>query len=154
MTQDQLTDERLTPLQQKILFAFWNRRGAKRIASDLGISEAWVNKNLAAVRKELGVNSSSEAAEIVFGSKTEGIKDYYYQKTVLQSGSTRAEEMGVDVESPFSSSAQSSLKRINNLGVGTTLLAICAVAICVVGALALIVQAILGLHQLWNSIGY
>ncbi len=57
----------LTELQRKCLEGFWNRRSAKQIASDLGISEAWVNKNLMTARRKLHVNSSADAAAIVFG---------------------------------------------------------------------------------------
>jgi len=70
----------LTELQLKCLEGFWNRRSAKQIAAELGISEAWVNKNLMAARRLLNVNSSADAAAIVFGGKRGSIKNYYYQR--------------------------------------------------------------------------
>jgi len=82
----------LTELQLKCLEGFWNRRSAKQIAAELGISEAWVNKNLMAARRLLNVNSSADAAAIVFGGKRGSIKNYYYQETDLISASESAEQ--------------------------------------------------------------
>jgi len=64
----------LTDLQLKCLDGFWNRKPAKQIAAELDISEGWVHKNLMAVRRQLHVSSSADAAAIVFGAKPGSIK--------------------------------------------------------------------------------
>src|SRR5690348_18490137 len=87
----------LTDLQLKCLEGFWNRRSAKQIAADLGISEAWVNKNLMAARRKLHVNSSAEAAAIVFGGKRGSIKSYYYQETDLPEFTVAANQAAAGV---------------------------------------------------------
>jgi DNA-binding CsgD family transcriptional regulator len=84
----------LTELQLKCLEGFWNRRPAKQIAADLGISEAWVNKNLLTIRRQLNVTSSADAAAIIFGGKRGSIKSYYYQETDLSPIAERPDRRG------------------------------------------------------------
>jgi DNA-binding CsgD family transcriptional regulator len=144
----------LTELQLKCLEGFWNRRSAKQIAADLGISEAWVNKNLMTVRRKLHVNSSADAAAIVFGGKRGSIKSYYYQETDLP-------EMALPIDQERAASngasfgpAASERALINNLGVGQTLGAIFGVAVGVIAALLLILQSAVGIDQLWKALGH
>lgn len=156
MPEGQLTPciPELSELQLKCLEGFWNRRSAKQIAVDLGISEAWVNKNLLNARRKLHVNSSAEAAAIVFGGKRGSIKTYYYQETGLPE-LDRAPDRAIAsaVGSPVGS-ATSERAPINSLGVGQTLGLILAVAIGVIAGLLLMLQAAVGIHTLWKALGY
>lgn len=144
----------LTELQLKCLEGFWNRRSAKQIAADLGISEAWVNKNLLTVRRKLHVNSSADAAAIVFGGRRGSIKNYYYQETDLPEIGQRVDQGAAGSNGASFGSAASERALINNLGVGQTLGAILAVAVGVIAALLLILQSAVGINQLWRSLGH
>ena len=144
----------LSELQLKCLEGFWNRQSAKQIAAELGISEAWVNKNLLNARRKLHVNSSAEAAAIVFGGKRGSIKTYYYQETDLPEISHATDQvLAGAVGQPFSP-ATSKRALINNFGVGQTLGLIFAVAIGVIAGLLLMLQAAVGIHTLWKALGY
>lgn len=144
----------LTELQLKCLEGFWNRRSAKQIAVDLGISEAWVNKNLMAARRHLNVNSSADAAAIVFGGKRGSIKNYYYQETDLP-------PIGEPTDQPLAGSDElsnapvtSERVLINNFGVGQTLGAVFAVAVGVIAGLLLMLQSAVGIEQVWKALGH
>ena len=127
----------LTELQIKCLEGFWNRRSAKQIGADLGISEAWVNKNLMSARRKLHVNSSADAAAIVFGGTRGSIKTYYYQ-----------EEGGSLVL------AASERPLINRYGPLTTIAGIAFVGVASIVGVALIIEAGEGLYQLLRALGY
>lgn len=144
----------LTDLQLQCLEGFWNRRSAKQIAAELDISEAWVNKNLAAVRRKLHVNSSAEAAAIVFGGKRGSIKSYYYQETDLPQQRCAPDQELVGANGTSFGSMASERALINNFGVGQTLGLIFAVALGVIAGLLLMLQAALGIHTLWAALGY
>jgi DNA-binding CsgD family transcriptional regulator len=144
----------LSELQLKCLEGFWNRRSAKQIASELGISEAWVNKNLLNARRKLHVNSSAEAAAIVFGGKRGSIKTYYYQETDLPEVQHPTQQMIAGANSKPIAPATSERALINNFGVGQTLGLIFAVAIGVIAGLLLMLQAAVGIHTLWEALGY
>jgi DNA-binding CsgD family transcriptional regulator len=141
----------LTDLQLKCLEAFWNRRSAKQIAAELGISEAWVNKNLMAARRKLHVNSSADAAALVFGGKRDSIKSYYYQETSLSEVRQVSDEA---LAGPSFGSVASERALINNFGVGQTLGFILLVAIGVIAGLLLMLQAAVGIQKLWEALGY
>jgi len=144
----------LTELQLKCLEGFWNRRSAKQIAVELGISEAWVNKNLMMARRQLNVNSSADAATIVFGGQRGSIKNYYYQETDLPE-IHRATDQSLAGASEMSFARVTSERAlINNFGVGQTLGWIFAVAVGVIAGLLLMLQAAVGIHQLWSALGY
>lgn len=144
----------LTPLQVKCLEGFWNRKPVKRIAAELGISEAWVNKNLLAVRRQLNVGSSAEAAGIVFGSKRDSIKNYYYQETDLPEIHRAADQSVAGASELSFARVTSERALINNFGVGQTLGWIFAVAVGVIAGLLLMLQAAVGIYQLWSALGY
>lgn len=143
----------LTDLQVKCLEGFWNRRSAKQIATDLGISEAWVNKNLMTARRKLHVNSSADAAAIVFGSKPASIKSYYYQETDLP------EIHGPTDEAEASASERLALVAgerplINQFGPLSTVFGIVLVALFSIVGVTLMVDAGDGLFQILNRLGY
>jgi DNA-binding CsgD family transcriptional regulator len=144
----------LTDLQLKCLDGFWNRRSAKQIAADLAISEAWVNKNLMAARRKLHVNSSADAAAIVFGGKRAGIKSYYYQETDLSQIQELADSSFTGADKRRFGSVASERVLINNFGVGQTLGLILVVAIGVIAGLLLMLQAAVGIYTLWEALGY
>jgi hypothetical protein len=143
-----------TQLQLQCLEGFWNRKPVKQIAADLGISEAWAHKNLMAVRRQLNVSSSADAAAIVFGSKRGSIKNYYYQETDLpEIPSVRDQRLAGSHEQSFAS-VTSERALINNLGVGQTLIRILAVALGAIAGLALVLQSAEGIWRLWAALGY
>lgn len=143
----------LTELQLKCLEGFWNRKPAKQIAADLGISEAWVHKNLMAVRRQLHVSSSAEAASLVFGSKPGSIKNYYYQETDL-SEFPQPMDQAVAGSNALLGSVTGERGLINNLGVWQTLGWIFGVAIGLIAGLLLLLQSALALRELWTALGY
>jgi DNA-binding CsgD family transcriptional regulator len=149
-----LSAPELTDLQLKCLEGFWNRRSAKQIAADLGISEAWVNKNLMNARRKLHVNSSADAAAIIFGGKRGSIKSYYYQETGLSGTHQPSDQALAGVNGASFAAVASERALINHFGVGQTLGLILAVAIGVIVGLLLILQSTLGIRELWAALGY
>lgn len=156
MTEDHLkpTHPGLTELQLKCLEGFWNRCSAKQIAADLGISEAWVNKNLLNARRTLHVNSSAEAASLVFGGSRGSIKRYYYQETDLP-------QMGAGADQALANSTDGSIalvarerELLNNFGPWATVLGIVGVALASIIGVTLLIDAGDGLYQLWKALGY
>jgi hypothetical protein len=144
----------LTELQLKCLEGFWNRKPAKQIAADLSISEAWVHKNLMVVRRQLQVSSSADAAAIVFGPKTGGIKNYYYQETDLPEIPRSKDQVLAGRRDQASGPVTSERALINNLGVGQTLGRVFLVAIGAIAGLLLILQSAVGIQHLWAALGY
>ena len=144
----------LTELQLKCLEGFWNRRSAKQIAAELGISEAWVNKNLMAARRLLNVNSSADAAAIVFGGKRGSIKNYYYQETDLISASESAEQGRAGSDALAFEPTASSRPLINTYGPVGIIAGIVLVAVLSIVGVTLLIDAGNGLHELWKAAGY
>jgi DNA-binding CsgD family transcriptional regulator len=149
-----LSVQGLTDLQVKCLEGFWNRRSAKQIAAEMGISEAWVNKNLTAVRRKLHVNSSAEAAAIVFGGKPASIKSYYYQETDLPHLAQHDDRGFAGLNGNLFGSVTSERALINNFGAAQTLALIFLVAIGLIGGLLLMLQTAVGIETLWKALGY
>jgi hypothetical protein len=144
----------LTDLQLRCLEGFWNRKPIKRIAADLGISEAWVNKNLMAARRHLNVGSSADAAAIVFGSKPGSIKNYYYQKTALSEAANQTDQALVGSGERLFAPVASERALINNYDVVQTIGRIFAVALGLIAGLLLVLQSAVGIHNLWATLGY
>lgn len=144
----------LTELQLKCLEGFWNRRPAKQIAADLGISEAWVNKNLLTIRRQLNVTSSADAAAIVFGGKRGSIKSYYYQETDLPGTASRTDHRGVSSDEASFALAASERALINRYGPLATLAGIVLIAVGSIVAVTLMIAAEQGMYQLWKALGY
>lgn len=143
----------LTELQTKCLEGFWNRKPAKQIAAELEISEAWVNKNLLTVRRKLHVNSSAEAALIIFGGQRGSIKSYYYQETGLSKISNTSN--GAMVRSGASLALSASERPlINEYGPAATIVLIIAVALISIVGVALTISAGNGLYELLQAVGY
>ena len=141
-------------LQMDMLERFWNRKTAKVIAAEIGCSEGWVNKNLQFVRKQLGVNSTSEAAAIVFGSKPGGTKNYYYQETEVPSlgyGSDQAQALP-DMRMFGRATGEQAL--INRMGPVASLAAILLVALGAIMGVTLLIAGAEGMNQLWKALGY
>lgn len=152
--QDVRSVPEFTQLQLQCLEGFWNRKPVKQIAADLNISEAWVHKNLMAVRRQLNVGSSADAAAIVFGSKRGSIKNYYYQETDLPEIALGGDQSAAGSHEQSFASVASEPALINNLGVGQTLVRILAVAVAVVAGLVLMLQSAEGIARLWAALGY
>lgn len=144
----------LSELQLKCLEGFWNRRSAKQIAADLGISEAWVNKNLMTARRKLHVNSSAEAAIIVFGGKRGSIKSYYYQETDLPEIHASPDEKLVGAGVAAFAQAASERPLINKHGPLATIAGIVLIAVGSIIGVTLMIDAGEGLHRLWKAFGY
>ena len=143
----------LTELQLKCLEGFWNRRSAKQIGAELGISEAWVNKNLLAVRRQLNVSTTADAAAIVFGRRG-SIKNYYYQKTYLNGLADIAEQGGAGSGAIAFEPAASERPLINNLGPFAILAGIFLTALVSIIGVTLLIDAGDGMYQLWKALGY
>ena len=154
MPQDDVrpSGELLTELQLKCLEGFWNRRSAKQVASDLGISEAWVNKNLMTARRKLHVNSSAEAAAIVFGGTRGSIKTYYYQETDLPVIDRAADHGAAGAISL--APAVSERKPINRFGPLATVTGIVLVAVGSIMGVTLMIDAAEGMYDLWKALGH
>jgi DNA-binding CsgD family transcriptional regulator len=144
----------LTELQTKCLEGFWNRRSAKQIASDLGISEAWVNKNLMSARRKLHVNSSADAAAIIFGGRRGSIKSYYYQETDLPKRDESRDQALAGASGGSLALATSERPFINRFGPFATLGGITFVAVAAIVGVALVIEAASGLYQLLKAFGY
>ena len=144
----------LTTLQLACLEAFWNRKTAKRIATEQNISEAWVNKNLLSVRKQLNVNSSAEAAAIVFGMKAGSTKNYYYQKTgVPRLALAEDHPLAVD-DGPPSRLVASEQALLNRFGPLATIFGILVVSLVAIIGVSLLIVVAQGLNQLWKAFGH
>jgi DNA-binding CsgD family transcriptional regulator len=156
MTQNDVraASSELSDLQLKCLEGFWNRRSAKQIAGELRISEAWVNKNLMAARRKLHVNSSADAAAIVFGGKRDSIKSYYYQETALPAARQVSDRPVVSGSGGSLALAASDRPLINRNGPLATVAVIVGVAIASIVGVTLMIDAAEGLYQLWKALGY
>lgn len=154
MKQDELSQHRLTQLQMRVLERFWNRMPAKRIAAELGISEAWVHKNLSAVRRQLNVNSSAEAAETVFGSKTISIKKHYYHESPVPSRAVVGDRSSVSTETFVPEETVSERALINRYGPAATIAGIVLTAVASILGVTLLIDAGGGMYQLWKALGY
>jgi DNA-binding CsgD family transcriptional regulator len=144
----------LTELQLKCLEGFWNRRSAKQIAAELKISEAWVNKNLMSARRQLNVNSSADAAAIVFGGKRGSIKNYYYQETDLTSVPVVADQGIAGTGALAFEPATSERPLINGYGPLVILAGIVLTALASIIGVTLLIDAGDGMYQLWKALGY
>lgn len=144
----------LTDRQLQCLEGYWNRRPAKQIAAELGISEAGVHKNLGAARRKLHVTSSADAAAIVFGAKPGGIKSYYYRETNLPLLHNQPDQALAAKEAQTLSTATSERALINRFGVGQTIGLILAVAVGLLAGLVLMLQSAVGFQQLWNALAH
>jgi DNA-binding CsgD family transcriptional regulator len=144
----------LTKLQLECLEGFWNRKTAKRIAVELDISEAWVNKNLLGIRKQLNVNSTAEAAAIVFGAKAEGTKNYYYQKTDVSRLALAEDQALALADAPSSSVAASEQALLNRFGPLATIVAIFVVGLGAIIGVSLLIVVAQGMNQLWKALGH
>lgn len=143
----------LTDLQIQCLEGFWNRKTAKRIASELKISEAWVNKNLLGARKQLNVNSSAEAAAIVFGSKPGGTKNYYYQKTGVPRLALAVDEALALRDGPPSPMVAREQALLNRFGPLATIVGIVVVSLSAIIGVSLLIGVAQGLNQIWKALG-
>lgn len=144
----------LTKLQLQCLEGFWNRKTAKRIATELNISEAWVNKNLLNIRKQLNVNSTAEAAAIVFGAKAESTKNYYYQETDVPRLALADDQAVALADAPSSSMAASEQALLNRFGPLATLVGVLVVSLSAIIGVSLLIVVAQGMNQLWKALGY
>ena len=156
MPQDDLRPpvHELTKLQLECLEGFWNRKTAKRIATEQNISEAWVNKNLLSVRKQLNVNSSAEAAAIVFGMKSDSIKNYYYQETGVPSLALADDHVLAVHDGPPSRLVASEQALLNRFGPLATIMGILMVSLVAIIGVSLLIVVAQGLNQLWKAFGH
>ena len=144
----------LTKLQLQCLEGFWNRKTAKRIATELKISEAWVNKNLLSVRKQLNVNSSAEAAAIVFGARANSTKNYYYQETGVPLMALGEDQERALADASSSSMVANEQALLNRFGPLATIVGILMVSLVAIIGVSLLIVVAQGLNQLWKALGY
>jgi hypothetical protein len=113
-----------------------------------------VNKNLMAARRKLHVNSSADAAAIVFSGKRGSIKSYYYQETDLQEIGRVADQRLAGGGGGSLVSAASERPLLNRYGPLATIAGIVLVALGSIVGVTLIIDAGQGLNQLWKAFGY
>ncbi|GLR48152.1 response regulator transcription factor [Sphingomonas astaxanthinifaciens] len=138
----------LTDRQTECLRLFWSRKSAKEIGQELGISHHAVEKHLQACRERLGVQTSVEAARMVFGGSVNATVRPYYD----------ASELHADLPSLHLSVTPSAHERdwggtdekglINRFGPVSILLLILGVGIGAILAVAVIIEAAQGIDQL------
>lgn len=147
-----IIERNLTDRQLECLEGFWLRKSAKQIGQDLGISDHAVNKHLAVVRRRLRVNSTAEAAGMVFEGTRKTTINYYSQGMDVQTEPGLSDQLLASRQ--FVAEVTSDQGLINTLGPGLSLLAIVAVAVGSLLAVAVIIAAAQGLNQLWKAFGY
>ena len=147
-----MIERNLTDRQLECLEGFWLRKSAKQIGQDLGISDHAVNKHLAVVRSRLRVNSTAEAAGMVFEGTRKTTINYYSQGMDVQTEPGLSDQLLASRQ--FVAEVTSDQGLINTLGPGLSLLAIVAVAVGSLLAVAVIIAAAQGLNQLWKAFGY
>ena len=145
-------EPQLTERQLECLEGFWQRKSAKQIGHELEISDHAVNKHLAVVRRRLGVNSTAEAARMVFEGTRKTAINYYSQELGVQDAIGLSDQNLAS--GYFVSEVAGDQGLINTLGPSLTLLAILAVAIGSIFAVAALIAAAQGLAQLWKAVGY
>lgn len=146
------TEPPLTERQLECLEGFWFRKSAKQIGHELGISDHAVNKHLAVVRRRLGVNSTAEAAGMVFEGTRKTTINYYSQGMEVHTEPGLSDQ--VLTSGHFVAEVTGDQGLINALGPGLSLLAILAVAVGSILAVAVLIAAAQGLNQLWKALGY
>lgn len=142
----------LTDRQLQCLEGFWARKTSKQIGLELGISHHAVEKHLLACRERLNVNSSVEAARLVFGGGEAPAVRPYYEASEVHLETSRSQLEGTH-QSPFGLEGVTTKEApINNFGAGTTLLLILAVALGSILAVAGLIAAAQGANQLGLSL--
>lgn len=144
----------LTPRQFQCLELFWQRKNAKQIGIELGISHETVEIHLKQCRHRLGTQTSIDAARMVFGDKEEvTVRPYYDPSGIPASSDPLHLDRTPTVHDQFWGVAGEQAP-INRFGAAATLAIILAVAIGAICALTLLIVVGQGLNQLGLSLGY
>lgn len=144
----------LTARQMACLQLFWSRKSAKEIGQELGISHHSVEKHLLACRERLGVQTSMEAARIVFGADDRITVRPYYDASEVLSGASNLQMRSSPTAHQKLWGEASALVWINRFGTGASLAVITAVAFGSICAVALLIAVGEGITQLGRSLGY
>ena len=139
----------LTARQSRCLQGFLERKTAKQIGRELGISHHAVEQHMKAARKKLGARDSAEAARLYFAKPDTTVRPYYRPPEV----SMRAETDELHVQPEFAMSqlrdvATDGSGLIQNLSARQTLIAIGLSAVGMITILSLIVAVADGVAQL------
>lgn len=144
----------LTARQMACLQLFWSQKSAKEIGQELGISHHSVEKHLLACRERLGVQTSLEAARIVFGGgDTPTVRPYYDASEVLSGSATSQVSPSPTAQEKLWGEAGEQVW-INRFGAGASLALIFAVAVGSICAVALLIAAGEGITQLGRAWGF
>ena len=145
----------LTERQQQCLRGVLERKTAKQIGRDLGITHHAVEKHLKAARQKLGVPNTLEAAR-GYASSLATVEPYYGPSEVPPHGGSILDQVSSDVaperksEKPLllRDSASDSKGLAFELTVGQTLAAIALVSLGIVAILALLIAVAQGVDAL------
>ncbi|MCW3798476.1 helix-turn-helix domain-containing protein [Sphingomonas sp. BN140010] len=144
----------LTSRQMECLERFWQRKNAKEIALELGISHETVEIHLKRCRQRLNTATSIDAARMVFGDHEQVTVRPYYDPTGVSAYDDPL-QLGPDPTAPKSFwRAASEQDPINRFGAVATLAIVLTVAFASIGAVALLITASQGIVQLGRAMGF
>lgn len=138
----------LTDRQAECLRLFWSRKSAKEIGQELGISHHAVEKHLQACRERLGVQTSIEAARVVFGGNEATTVRPYYDASELHPGDPSLQLAATPTAHGQAWGVADEQRLINRFSPVSILLLIFAVGIGAILAVAVIIEAAQGIDQL------
>ncbi|WP_338503996.1 helix-turn-helix transcriptional regulator [Sphingomonas kaistensis] len=142
----------LTQRQYDCLQLFADRRSAKEIGLELGISHHAVEKHLLACRERLGVQTSVDAARLVFGGSTAPTARPYYDIAEVQEAELSCQSDPAPQPHRGLGGTTTEVAPINRFGAMSTLLLILAVAVGSILAVAAIIAAAEGANQLGRTL--
>ena len=148
------TDWPLTQRQLECLRGYWQRKNAKEIAIELGISPDTVELHLKKARRSLGTQTSLEAARMVFGGDEDVTVRPYYDPTGIAASDKSLHFEATPTAHNTLGGVVSEQVPINRFGTGATLAMILVVAVISITAVALLISAGQGLTELGVSLGY
>ncbi|MCW3796511.1 helix-turn-helix domain-containing protein [Sphingomonas sp. BN140010] len=143
----------LTSRQMECLERFWQRKNAKEIALELGISHETVEIHLKRCRQRLGTATSIDAARMVFGDHEQVTVRPYYDPTGIPAHDDPL-QLGPTPTAHTFWGVASEQAPINRFGAVATLAIVLAVAIVSIGAVALLITAGQGIVQLGSAMGF
>ena len=144
----------LTSRQMECLERFWQRKNAKEIALELGISHETVEIHLKKCRQRLGTATSIDAARMVFGDHEQVTVRPYYDPTGIPAHGDALHLGPTPTAQQTFWRVASKQAPINRFGAVATLAIILAVAVASIGAVALLVAASQGIVQLGSAMGF
>jgi DNA-binding CsgD family transcriptional regulator len=139
----------LTERQRLCLMGFLQRKTAKQIGVELGISHHAVEQHLKAARKKLGARDTGEAARLFYGSPHTMVEPYYGATELPLTASTEASDTQPErTASVLRDIATDGPRMLQSLTAMQTLVAIGICGLGVIAILSLIIAVANGVAQL------